>query len=1254
MSKSISRAGSRAILVLPLLLAFMAQSQSREPLTGSQPPGQITPVLPPPVFLDSNCIVSVLNRNTQVNADGTWVLPNIPANFGLVRARATCVNGGLTSSGQSDVFSLAPNQNITLPHITLGNSTAIPTSLTITAPTTNLTAAGQSVQLTVTATYPTGPSLNVTAAAAGTAYTISNPAIATISPNGLITAVSTGTAVVQAMNEGRSAITSITVLFVGADSDGDGIPDDFEIAHGLNPHDPSDALLDSDHDGLTNLQEFRLGTDLRNPDTDGDGIPDGDEVNGTGRACNTLGQCFHTNPLLADTDGDGINDLTEIQTGSDPTNAASVNLPSALTGITVTPNNFTLIVNSITGTASVQLTVTGNVVDGHTIDLTSTSRGTNYLSSNLTNCNFGSPDGRVFAGAAGPCTITITNSGFVATSTGAVTNFTPADLSFVTIPGFANAVAVAGDYAFVAAGASGLQVVGLSSDRTHPVVAGSLSLAGSAFDVNLVGNTAYVAGSTALYVVDITNPLVPTLRGTFNSGNCLGVVVRGSTAYLNCSSGLQLVNVTNPAAMIQISTLAVGGTPWKLAVDTSRNLAALAMGTSGLKLVDVSNPAAPVLRGTALTGDARAVVLNGTWAYVADYTTSTNSVDITSLTAPVIRSHITDHNLGGFLQDIVTSGMFAFGADVVFVNGIPITDISTPTSLQARSILNFTQRDDNGMGIAIDSSFVYLVTEHSNLNRGGSSGDSRLYIGQYLPRQDLAGVPPTASIASPTNGSTQYQGAQLTVNVNANDDVAVASVDFLVNGQVAFTSTSTPYQYTFTVPTGITTLTLGARAHDLGGNTGVATNVIVNVVPDPLTLVTGRVTDQNNVAVSGAAVTAPGGLTGITAGDGSFSIPSVPTVLGNIQINASFTPPGGATLSGTSAAFPPVLGGVTNVGTIQLIPASFNTNFGTLVSRCDDCNYAYTLPFAFPFYGVNRTQVFVGTNGYLTFNSGDSTYTESLPAFTTLPRIAAFFDDLYPGPSADPTSGLYVNQSVPGQFIVTYLKDPHYPTASPFNTLQIQLYSDGRIIFAYNGIGSLNTGTIVGLTPGPNTPSQSLDYITQTNLNIPAGTTVYEYFNSTLLFNLDRSFIVFSPNAGGGYNVRTLTAPPGQQNGIVTGTPAANLNSVVARAMSTNAGQGDKAAGTVTPSSSFIANAEVVVHSSVNAKYVGMTNTDAKGNFVLTGVPEGGILVQVRRKGQIIAEGGGVFTGGPLTGTKILQIVLAPPVVSTKTAPHAN
>jgi hypothetical protein len=49
----------------------------------------------------------------------------------------------------------------------------------------------------------------------------------------------------------------------GSDTDGDGLPDDWENLYSLDPLNPNDAALDNDGDGLTNLQEFQLGTNPR-------------------------------------------------------------------------------------------------------------------------------------------------------------------------------------------------------------------------------------------------------------------------------------------------------------------------------------------------------------------------------------------------------------------------------------------------------------------------------------------------------------------------------------------------------------------------------------------------------------------------------------------------------------------------------------------------------------------------------------------------------------------------------------------------------------------------------------------------------------------------------------------------------------------------------------------------------------------------------------------------------------------------------
>ena len=874
--------------------------------------------------LNSNCIVGVLNRTTQVNADGSWILPNVPANFGQVRARATCVNNGVTTFGQSALFTLPANGTVNLPHIQLGNTSPVPTSVTVTAPTTTLSSVGATTQLTVTAAYAGSPNQNITASSTGTHYNGSNPAIATVSANGLVTAVSSGTVVIQAVNEGAQGIISIQVTLSGVSHGG--IPDSWAIEHGLNPNDPAMPSEDPDHDGLTNLQEFQAGTDPNKPDTDGDGLTDGQEV-----------LIYHTSPVLLSTDGTGISDGIEVQTGTLGL-SLSQKLAKAISKITVTPPNFVLDVNSIQGLASQQLDVKALLIDGKTtLDLTSTLEGTNYSSSDLTICNFGAPDGNVFAGNNGTCTITVTNSGFTATATGAVIGFSPTPLSFVSIPGFANGVAVNGNYAFVAAGAAGLQVVNVSN-RSNPVIAASLALEGNANDIRLLGNLAYVAaGAAGLEVVDVTNPLGPVLRGTLSTGGtALEVAVRGTTAYVANTSNLFIADVTNPASMAQISTLPLSGTIRGLDVDAQRKLAVVAAGTGGIYVVDVSNPAAPVMRSqltTAPGAESHAVAIKGTVAFVADYHSfsesyqnSLASVDISTPSSPIVLSTITNESLGGNLNDVVISGNFALAADVKFVNGIPITDVTDPTNLLSRAILNFPEppagsfRDDNGMGIAVDGSYAYLATEHSALDKFGSSGDSRLYIGQYLALVDNKGIPPTAAIVSPANGSTVIQGATLPITVNASDDVAVAAVNFLVNGQVVFTATASAsgatYQFNYTVPLAVSSLILGATAVDFGNKVGTAKNVTVSVIPDPDTTVIGKVVDKTGASVAGATVTF-GNLTTTSSSTGTFTITGVPTAQGSIVVVATDVV-GGRTLRGKSLPTIPVPSGITNVENIRL------------------------------------------------------------------------------------------------------------------------------------------------------------------------------------------------------------------------------------------------------------------------------------------------------------------------------------------------
>ncbi len=126
---------------------------------------------------------------------------------------------------------------------------------------------------------------------------------------------------------------------VNPDTDGDGLDDLWEVENGLSPLDPTGeqgAEGDMDQDGLTNLDEFTRGTDPSALDTDGDELPDYWEINygfdprqehgANGANADTDHDDIsnideltnNTSPLSADSDNDSLSDLWEIEYGIDP------------------------------------------------------------------------------------------------------------------------------------------------------------------------------------------------------------------------------------------------------------------------------------------------------------------------------------------------------------------------------------------------------------------------------------------------------------------------------------------------------------------------------------------------------------------------------------------------------------------------------------------------------------------------------------------------------------------------------------------------------------------------------------------------------------------------------------------------------------------------------------------------------------------------------------------------------------------------
>ncbi len=272
--------------------------------------------------------------------------------------------------------------------------------------------------------------------------------------------------------------------------------------------------------------------------------------------------------------------------------------------------------------------------------------------------------------------------------------------------GYAQDVAVSGNYAFVADGDAGLQVIDIS-DPARPVRVGGYDTSEWAWGVAVSANYAYVTDVLAgLQVIDISDPARPVRVGGYDTGGeAGGVAVSGNYAYMAATSdGLQVIDISDPANPARASSYDTGGEARDVAVsgnyayvahhlglqvidirdpaspvrvgkpDTSRggngvavlgNYAYLAGGQAGwgagLQVIDIGDPANPILVGGYDTsGSASGVAVSGNYAYVADGSTGLQVIDIHDPAKPV---RVGGYDTAGFAEGVAVSGNYLYVAD---------------------------------------------------------------------------------------------------------------------------------------------------------------------------------------------------------------------------------------------------------------------------------------------------------------------------------------------------------------------------------------------------------------------------------------------------------------------------------------------------------------------------------------------------------------------------------------------------------------
>ena len=157
----------------------------------------------------------------------------MPVPLGAFRVRVVCERATGVERAQSPFVNGVPNGETPLGQITFGVTDPIPVFLEITSPATVLTPIANGAQLVTTGSLADGTLIDLTLASTGTFYLASNSAIATVSADGFVLAVSSGNVLITATHEGVIATIALSVE-LSTDADGDSIPDDFEQLNAVN------------------------------------------------------------------------------------------------------------------------------------------------------------------------------------------------------------------------------------------------------------------------------------------------------------------------------------------------------------------------------------------------------------------------------------------------------------------------------------------------------------------------------------------------------------------------------------------------------------------------------------------------------------------------------------------------------------------------------------------------------------------------------------------------------------------------------------------------------------------------------------------------------------------------------------------------------------------------------------------------------------------------------------------------------------
>ena len=181
-------------------------------------------------------------------------------------------------------------------------------------------------------------------------------------------------------------------------------------------------------------------------------------------------------------------------------------------------------------------------------------------------------------------------------------------------------------------------------------------------------------------------------------------------------------------------------------------------------------------------------------------------------------------------------------------------------------------------------------------------------------------------------------------------------------------------------------------------------------------------------------------------------------------------------LQNTQMAFMPIDHPVGYAACVRTVSALPSPATGSLLVLGDDdfVEIPFTHGAPISFYGAEYDRMYVGSNGYISFGTGDETFQPMYSLHFQLPRISGLMCDLNPARRG----GVYVER-LSDRYVVSYKEVPAYSSTNQYppensHTFQIELFFDGTIRMTWLGLFTNNA--VAGLSAGLGVPG---DYVSE-------------------------------------------------------------------------------------------------------------------------------------------------------------------------------